>query len=424
MRKFIQKVLAKQAKRKMEKQKPAVVGITGSVGKSSAKQAVGAVLKRAFKVGVNLKNYNNEVGVPLTVLRLPSGGRSAWRWFGILAKGCWRSWRRDKAYPEILVLEMAADQPGDITYLADIARPDVAVVTAVGESHLENFGSVENIVKEKQVLIQRLAKDGAAILNRDDERVWAMREKSKVPVTGFGFHDESDVRAHDVSMVFKDGAGGECGMQFKISARGSTIPVFLPGVLGRQAIYAALAAAAVGLVKGMNLVEIAEGLRDYEPPPGRTRCLTGIKRTLLIDDTYNAAPRSMRAALQILRDLPADTPRRKFAVLGDMLELGSASVPGHEEAGRTAVECGVDHLILVGERMGDAKKAAVAAGFPAERINHFGSTDDAGRFVQEMLKQGDVVLVKGSRGMHMDRVVKELMADPLLAERLLVDYHE
>ncbi len=424
MKKFVQRRLAVLAKKVLRREAPEIIGITGSVGKSSAKQAIGAVLRSKFEVGVSPKNYNTELGLPLAVLGLPSGGRSAWRWASILLRGWWRSMFRIKNYPKVLVLEMAADHPGDISYLVNIAPPSIGVITAIGESHAVNFGSVENVAREKQVLVLRLPKEAHAVLNRDDERVWAIQEKVKCPVMSFGFHEAADVRALEFTMNYAFDAEGGCGIRFKLSAGGSTIPVFLPNVLGRQAVYAALSATAVGLIKGMNLVEIADGLRKYEPPPGRTRSILGIKHTLLIDDSYNSSPKSAKAALEILRDIPNDGERRKFAVLGDMLELGALSVAGHEEVGRKAVECGVDFLVFVGERMGDAAKAAVAAGAPADRVYHFASNDEAGRFVQQRMKHGDVVLIKGSRGMRMEYVVKELMADPLAAAKLLAGHHE
>ncbi len=424
MKKFVEKKLARDARRLLKRTQPEIIGITGSVGKSSAKQAVAAVLGGKFRVGASPKNFNTELGLPLAILELPNGGHSVWRWLKIFKKAAWRSVFPRKDYPKVLVLEMAADHPGDIAYLTSIAPPKIGVVTAVGESHAEFFGSVENVAKEKQTLIQKLPKEGQAVLNRDEERVWQMKERSKAPVIGFGFHEEADVRALDVSMRHVLEADGGCGMAFKITAGGATVPVFLPGVIGKQSVYAALAAAAVGLAKGMNLVEISDGLAKYEPPPGRMRCLGGIKRTLLIDDTYNASPKSARAALETLRDLPIEEGKQKFAVLGDMLELGPVSVSGHEEIGKMAAEIGLGCLVLVGERMGDAKKAALAAGMPADKIFHFSKTEDAGRFVQERMHQGDIVLAKGSRGMHMECVVKELMAEPLRAAELLVEAHE
>jgi UDP-N-acetylmuramoyl-tripeptide--D-alanyl-D-alanine ligase len=419
MKSFVQKTLAGNARRVVAREKPEIIGITGSVGKSSTKEAIAAVLRRKFSVRANVGNMNTEFGLPLTVLGLPSvGDRSATKWLGTL----WRGWKAAALgtpdYPKTLVLEMGADRQGDIALLCDIAPPRVGVVTAVGESHLESFGSVDAIQKEKRILVERLPKDGLAVLNRDDDRVWAMASRSKAPVRSFGFHESADVRAVE-PIGYACTFDGECGMHFKVQAQGATVPMFVPGVLGRPAIYAALAAAAVGLHKGMNLVEVADGLREFSGPPGRMRYVPGIKRSVLIDDTYNAAPRSALEALYVLRDIPATEAAKKFAVLGDMLELGSLSDEGHMKVGREAAEC-ADTLVFVGERMNGAKKAAYAAGATEDRVFHFATPAEAGRFVQERMRQNDIILVKGSRGMRMEAVVKELMADPLSAPRVLV----
>jgi UDP-N-acetylmuramoyl-tripeptide--D-alanyl-D-alanine ligase len=424
MRKFLEWKLARLARRLLKREKPEIVAITGSVGKSSTKQAIAAVLGSKFRIEASPKNFNTEIGLPLTVLRLPSPGRSVLGWLGTVLRADWRSRVKQADYPKTLVLEMAADKVGDITHLCGIAKPDIAVVTAVGESHLEKFASVDAVVREKRVVVESLTKEGRAILNRDDERVWQMRERSKAAVTGYGFSDDADVRGGDVSYHFNPANEAECGTHFKITAGGATVPVFLPGVLGRHAAYAALAAAAVGIAKGMNMVEIAEALRKYEPLPGRMRCLAGIKRTMLIDDTYNAAPKSTLAAIETLAEITGGEGGKRVAVLGDMLELGSVSVSGHEEVGRRAAEKGIDLLVLVGERMGDAKKAALAAGLAPDRVAHFAKPEEAGRFVQDKLEQGDTVLIKGSRGMKMEKVTKELMAEPMRAADLLVGHHE
>jgi len=421
MKKFVQDKLAKDAKTLLTKQKPAIIAVTGSVGKSSTKQAIWAVLKDRFAARVSPKNYNTEFGVPLTILGLELPAFKL-GWLGVLKRAGWRAMFPPKDYPKTLILEMAADKPGDIAYLCDIARPDIAVITTVGESHMEFFGSVDSLVKEKGTLAERTNKDGCVILNRDDEKVWAMRNRTKARVMSFGFHEEADMRALELSINYShDEEGGAGGVSFKLAYQGSAVPVHIPNVLGRQAVYAALAAACVGVSRGMNLLEVSEQLAAYEPPPGRMRCLYGIKRTLLIDDTYNSAPKSALAALDALRDVPVGESSRRFAVLGDMLELGPVSVEGHEAVGRHAVECGIDYLVFVGELMGDAEKAARAAGKSQDQMFHFSNTDQAGRFVQERMKNGDVVLVKGSRGMHMEKVVKELMADPMEADHLLVE---
>ncbi len=425
MKKFVEKTLASQAKRLLRKEKPFIVAVTGSVGKSTTKKAVGTVLGHDFKVRWSPKNYNTEFGVPLTVLGLETAGKSAFSWLKNLTVGCWRSRFGVKSYPDTLVLEMAADHKGDIAKLVRIAKPDIGIVTAVGESHAEFLGSVEEIAKEKATLIEALDEEGVALLNRDDERVWQMRGKTKARVVSFGFHDEADVRALPETVSYTCWSDAGCGTHFKLAMNGTTMPITIPGSYGSPAIYAVLAAFAVGKERGMNMVRMAEALRSFVPPPGRLRYLKGIKGTTLIDDTYNSAPKSALLALDILMSLPlraADDKR--FAVLGDMLELGQLSVEGHREVGRRVAESGVDYLILVGERVGDTEAAAIEAGMPRDRVLHFSSNDDAGRFVQERMKQGDIVLVKGSRKMQLERVVKELMGEPLFAAELLCGDHE
>lgn len=421
MRKFAQSVLASSAKRLLAREKPAVIAVTGSVGKSSAKEAIAAVLRSKFPLWATPGNYNTEFGVPLAILGLTLP-KSKFGWPGTL----WRAWMRSLTgipeYPKTLVLEMGADRPGDIARLCAIAPPDVAVVTAVGESHMEAFGSTESIQKEKRALVERMAKDGVAVLNRDDEKVWEMRAKAKGKTVSFGFHEEADVRAVG-PIGYACDFGGECGMHFKVTAGGATVPMFVPGSLGQQSVYAALAAAAVGLERGMNLVDIGDGLRGYGGLPGRMRYVPGIKRTMLIDDTYNAAPRSMLAALYVLREIPIPESAKRYAVLGDMLELGSISESAHLQVGREAAES-ADVLVFVGERMNDAARGAREAGAGDDRVYHFSTTEEAGRFVQERLKEHDVVLVKGSRGMKMEYVVKELMAEPQDAPTTLVGHHE
>lgn len=435
LKNFLEKSLISSAKKLLARQKPEIVAVTGSVGKTSAKQAIATVLSKKFAVGASNKNYNTEIGLACTVLGLEPAGSSALGWLSNL----WTAWRRAavgiKDYPKVMVLEMGADRPGDIAKLVAIAKPDVAVVTAVGESHAEFFGSVDDIVREKRTVVEALGPDDVVVLSRDDEKVWPMRNTTKARAIGFGFHEEATVRAladtvsyacaiFDVDPSADRELRTGCGMHFKMNIGGGTFPVFLPNVLGRAAIMAALAGAAVGHAKGMNGLEIADALRSYVAPAGRMRLIPGIKRTYLIDDSYNSAPRSSFAAIDALVELPKVAEAKTFAVLADMMELGKLSQKGHEDVGRKVAESGVSVFVAVGERMHDAVQAALSAGMPQESIFHFGDGEEAGRFVQERFKEGDVVLIKGSQSMRMERVVKELMADPLLASKLLVRQEE
>ncbi|MBU1146190.1 UDP-N-acetylmuramoyl-tripeptide--D-alanyl-D-alanine ligase [Patescibacteria group bacterium] len=419
MKKIVQKILYVLAHAVLKKYKPEVIGITGSMGKTSTKEAIFAVLSSKFRVRQNLKNYNNELGLPLSILGVESGQKSLVKWFGVFFHGLKLWFGRDPNYPQILVLEMGADHPGDIKYLTELAPCKIGVVTGIGPAHLEFFESVEKIIKEKRIVISHLKQDGFAVLNRDDEKVYEMREKTRAKVLTYGFNQEAEVRAQEEGTI---GEGMEIkGMNFKLSYAGSVVPIFLPGVLGRQHIYAALAGAAIGIIHGMNLVEVAESLKRYAAPKGRMNLIPGIKRTLIIDDTYNASPIPTEVALDVLRSikLPAEDDK-KFAVLGDMLELGSFSEEGHKQVGRAAAASRVDYLVTVGERARDISRAALEAGMAEDRVSNFSTPEEAGLFVQGKMKQGDVVLVKGSQGMRMEKVVKELMAEPLQACELLV----
>ena len=424
MKQFVINILAQQAKRLIKKVQPEIVAVTGSVGKSSTKDAIAAVLKMRYQVLRSPKNYNTEFGLPCAVLGLESAGKSAWGWAVALLKGFWRSHWPSQSWPKLFVLEMGSDHPGDIARLCAIAPPKIGVVTTVAAQHAEAYGSIEDIAKEKSVLISKLSAGGVAVLNRDDERVWAMRSLTSAKIISFGFSPEAEVRATHLAIKFDYAGGVDCGVSFQLEHAGSSATIILAGTIGRQAVSAALAAAAVGLAKGLNLMEIVEGLSDFMPPVGRMRCLAGIKHTLLIDDTYNAALKAVLAGLEAVASLDFPGDERKIVVLGDMLGLGQYTQGGHEEVGQLVAKYNFDLAVFVGTHMVIAERAAVAAGLAENKVMHFAKATEAGLFVQEKMKSGDVVFIKGSRDMHLEKVVQELMAEPLRANELLVNTEE
>ena len=327
MKKILQKLLAFLARRILAKYRPRVIGITGSVGKTSTKEAVYAVLAPYFRVRRNIKNYNNEICLPLTIIGAEVGGKSIFKWFGIFARAV-RLLIFPAEYPEFLILEMGADRPGDIKYLADLVRPEIGIVTAVAPAHTEFFGDLAGVAEEKSALIRVLPKNGVAILNYDDELTRTMRDKAKCRTMFYGFDGTAEMRVVESAIHFHPAIQGEenfCGINLKFVFGGATVPIFLSGVLGRGQVYAALAAGAAGLSLGLNLVQISEALMSYRPPPGRMNVLPGIKGTTIIDDTYNASPRSVAAALEVLKSITKDEGAKFYAVLGDMLELGKES---------------------------------------------------------------------------------------------------
>ncbi len=420
---FILKILAQAT---LWRYKPLVIGVTGSVGKTSAKEAIYAVLKEKFNTRRNIKNYNNEIGVPLTILGQESGGKSLWRWWQTFLVGFFEIFYT-KNYPRVLVLEMGADKMGDISYLTDFVKCHVGVVTAVGEIpvHVEFFQSADQVAKEKSNLVKSLGKDGWAVLNYDDERVRAMMRKTPAQIFTYGFDAKADLRVSNFEQRLEDLA--EAGISFKVDYQGSNVPIRLRHVYARHQVYAILAGMAAGLIFKMNLVEIAQALKNFEPPIGRLQLIRGIKNTWIIDDSYNSSPSSSLGALELLEKMTNTRvdgePGRKIAALGDMLELGAFTEEAHRKVGAKAAQV-LDILLAVGEKSIFVADEAKKNGLTQERVRYFAGSEEAGRELQNLIREGDLILVKGSQGIRMEKIVKELMAEPERAKELLVRQEE
>jgi len=409
MRKILQKILRILAKIALKKYKPIVVGITGSVGKTSTKEAIYSVLKSHFgerRVRKNEKNYNNEIGVPLTVFNLKTGGNSIFKWIPKFIKIFWMIiFKVD--YPDFLILEMGADKPKDIEYLLDFVKHKVGVITTVGEIpvHVEFFESPEKVAEEKETLVKKLTKDGVAVLNYDDERVKNMGENVDAKVITFGLNEKADIRATNYELKILPEGDNITELNFKLDFKGSSVPAKLINVLGAQHLYSALAATAVGIALNVNLVEIAQALKEIVPLPGRMHLLRGIKNTLIIDDSYNAALLSMQAGLESLKVFSS---QRKIVVLGDMREIGKYSEQAHIQVGKKAGEI-ADMIFVVGNCAGFIEQGAVSAGFDASKIFKFSTSDEAKLIVQEKLQENDVIFIKGSHSIKMENIVEEIV---------------
>ena len=412
---FILKILAQIT---LWRYKPMIVGVTGSVGKTSTKEVIYAVLKEKYNVRRNIKNYNNEIGVPLTILGQETGGSSSWRWLQVFLVGLFEIFYT-KDYPEVLVLEMGADRLGDIAYLTSFVKCDVGVVTAIGEIpvHVEFFQTVDQVAREKANILRCLEKDGWAVLNFDDERVKMMARRTQGKIFSYGFSEKSNLRVVNLEQHLENLS--EAGISFKVDYQGSNVPLRLKNVYAKHQIYSVLAGMAVGLIFKMNLIEITEALKNYEPPIGRLHLIGGIKNSWIIDDTYNSSPSSTLGALELLALMPG----RKIAVIGDMLELGSFTEEAHRKAGAKVAQV-AEILLAVGERAIFLADEAKKRGMPKEKVFHFASAQEAGRQLQDLMEEGDMVLVKGSQGIRMEKVVKEIMAEPQRAKELLVRQDE
>ncbi len=349
-----------------------VVGITGSVGKSTSKEIIAEVLSERYRTLKSPGNLNNEIGLPLTLLKLGSGYERA-------------------------VLEMGFYVPGEIAFLCDLALPHIGVVTNIGTVHAERAGSQEVIAAGKSELVQALppAPVGIAILNYDDPLVRAMADKTSARVFFYGLDPAADLWADEI-----EGLGLE-GIQFRLHYQNETLYMKVP-LIGQHSVHTALRAAAVGLAEELTWQEIIDGLNSGHAQL-RLVAVRSESGALMLDDTYNASPESSLSALNLLADLDG----RKLAVIGDMLELGQYEKQGHEMVGVRAAQVS-DHLITVGERSHIIAQAARQAGMKTDCIHEFESTDDATKFLRNFLTSRDVVLVKGSRGVRMDQIVSAL----------------
>jgi len=349
-----------------------VVGITGSVGKSSTKEILTEVLRQRYRTYKNPGNYNNEIGLPLTLLNLGSGY-------------------------ERLVLELGFYYPGEIRFLCGIAEPDTGIVTNVGTVHAERAGSQQAIAEGKAELVECLSKspDGTAILNFDDPFVKEMGKKTSARVIYYGLSREADIWADEIKG--KGLQGIEFRMHFKTRSMKMTVPQ-----IGRHSIQTILRASAAGFSEGLTWEEITEGLLSSN---SQLRLVSVRTRSgaMILDDTYNATPESTIAALDLLDELRG----QKIAVLGDMLELGKYEEAGHKQVGQKAAEV-VNHLVAVGQRGRIIAETAQEEGLPPTAVTWVKNASDAANLLKYNLKEGDIVLIKGSHGLRMDRISAEL----------------
>jgi UDP-N-acetylmuramoyl-tripeptide--D-alanyl-D-alanine ligase len=312
---------------------------------------------------------------------------------------------RWRGYPQILVLELAADKPGDIEYFLDFIKPKMGVLTSISQVHLANYSKFSQLIAEKRKLITALPREGYAVLNFDDELIVRTADKTKGRIISYGINNsEVEIRALEVKITQKDEV---IGLSFKLSYQGTVTPVFISRFVSLPQVSSLLAAAAVGVIYGLTPLEITQSLEKLKPLPGRFELKEGLNNLLVIDDTYNAAPVSTCGALESLITLPLG--KRKIAVLGDMLELGSFTEEGHRTVGKRAAEFKIDLLLTLGEKARIISETAELCGL--KKVKHFDNKKELIDFLRSELKPEDVVLVKGSRKMKMDEVVDGILTE-------------
>jgi UDP-N-acetylmuramoyl-tripeptide--D-alanyl-D-alanine ligase len=416
LKKIVIYILTQEAKLALKRYKPKIIAVTGSVGKTSTKDAIYTCLSDFISIRKNQKSFNSEIGVPLTILGLENAWVNPLRWFQNILKGALVCIWQEK-YPDWLVLEIGADHPHDIESITKWLIPDIVVMTRIPgvPVHIEYFKDIDALMEEKAFLLKALREDGTAILNADDENILALGKYVKGNVIHYGMEKPATINADKYELMY-DG-DSLAGMQFRILYESNIIPVVLKGVVGIQHVYPVLASACVGFVIKMPLVKITESFLNHEYPRGRMNLISGIKSTVIIDDTYNSSPVALEFALKTLKEVLAKG--RKIAVLGDMLELGSHSSNSHKEGGKLVALC-ADILITVGVRARDFKESALESKMAKNCIHSFSTATEAGEFLKDFIKEGDVILVKGSQSMRMEKAVALILEDKENIKKLLV----
>lgn len=411
LKKLVLKVLKVLAKRRIKKFKGKIIAVTGSVGKTSTKDAIFKVLNTRFKVKSNKKSMNSDFGLLLTILDIESGFSSATKWSWYLLKGFFHSLFRD--HSEILLLEMGVDKPGDMDFLTSIIKPHIAVFTNVSYMHLEEgqFKNLEEIYKEKRKLIDSLRKGGIAILNIDNEFVAkAAKGRKKSETVTFGKNTDADFWASQISQSLE-------GTHFVLHHDNNRYNVESQ-LLGEHQIYVLLPAVICGALLGMSIENAVEAVKLCTLPPGRMSVIPAINGATILDSSYNSSPAALKESLNILKKL--GEKHRKIAVLGNMNELGDHSKTLHELIGELVPTC-ADILITVGTNAALIANKAIEKGFDEKNVHSFKNALEALEFFKDKVAKKDLILVKGSQNnVRLERFVKGIMASPEDAKSLLV----
>lgn len=420
IRHIVTNIIEAEAKLVLRKYRPKIIAVTGSVGKTSTKDTIFTVVGEVLVARKSEKSFNSEIGIPLTVLGCENGWSSIFLWLKVIIKGALLLLTRVH-YPKWLVLEVGAGKPGDVKRTTSWVTPDIVVITRFGDVpvHVEFFKSPEELFEEKTNLVKALRPNGMLILNADDERVLALRDKTKAKSITYGMSEGAMFRASNVQIAYEEGV--PVGTTFKLEYDGNVFPITMRGVLGTQSVYGALAAIALGVYLKLNIVDMIERLSAHMSPPGRMRVIPGIKGATIIDDTYNSSPIAAEAAVNTLKSI--ETKGKRIAVLGDMLELGKFTMEEHKKLGMLAGGF-VDLLLAIGPRAKYIVEGALDSDMSEKNIIEFDGSRAAGKYLEGIIGEGDIILVKGSQGVRMERTVEEIMAEPEHAVGLLVRQEE
>lgn len=413
-KKIIYTILKWEAILVLKRFKPRIIGVAGSVGKTSTKDAIYASLKDFVVIRKNQKSFNSEIGVPLTVLGLETGYTSPRVWLKNILEGFKVIFSKD--YPEWLVLEFGTDRPGDMKKLISWIKLDYAVFTRFPEVpvHAENFTKAQDVNDEDAQMMFGLKKEGVLVLNADDTLIAELALKSTFKTLWYGFNAKKNgVGVSHIDMQYRDSK--VVGQHIKINFGSNSVPFTITGALGIQHTYPILASLVVAKDLGINVLDVLQSLNSYKVPCGRMNILEGTEGITLIDDTYNSSPIAVELAIKTISQIQADT---RIVILGDMAELGKYMQAEHKKVAHILKEQGITHLITIGNRAEliseEAQEIGVSNVFPA--LSH----EDAATKALEWAKGNTVILIKGSQSARMEKVTYLLLKNKEDARNILI----
>lgn len=417
IKKIIIFILTQESKLVLKKFKPKIIGVAGSVGKTSTKDAVFGALSKSVYIRKNQKSFNSDIGVPLAILGLDNGFNNIFKWIRNVIDGFLVLF--GKKYPNWLVLELGTDHPGDMDKLIKWITLDVAIFTCFPKVpvHVEYFASPKELNDEDKKMIYGLRSDGYVILNADDPFVMEIKNETKNRVITYGIEEDADIKVSNDEIIY-DNDSKPIGINFKIAYKGNSIPINIKGVLGRQHIYPVIAAIATGVTQDIGVLEMSDALSNHKPPVGRMNILNGINNSVIIDDSYNSSPVALHEALKVLKDVKSVGP--KIAVLGDMSEIGRYTASEHKVVGKMIFDFGIDYLFTIGKRAEFIYDEAKISGMDESHIFSFSTHKELCKKLIPRIKEGSTVLVKGSQVIRTEKIVKEIIEEKDRANELLV----
>ncbi len=420
LKKILTFILILESRLIIAKYKPYIIAVTGSVGKTSTKDAIyTALVGQGGYTRKSEKSMNSEIGLPLTIIGAPNAWKSLTGWLKNIYKGFILIIKKHK-YPDCLILEIGADHPHDIKNIVKWLKPDISIITMVGSTpvHVEFFKNPEEVFQEKLSLAYATKKGGKVILYADEQKVLSIKDLIKdmqVETISYGKNSNADIKADNIEIIYE--SGRPKALSFVTDISGNKYTIVSQNTIGESYIYPNLCALAVAKARNLNISKAVRALNNHEVTKGRMHLIAGVNDSILIDDSYNSSPDAVLSALNSIKKV--QVTGKKIIILGDMLELGKHSAEQHKMIGREVVAI-ADLLVLVGNRSRSTGEEAIRNGFDQNKVMYFESSSLVADKILPLISAGDLILIKGSQSIRMEKVTKALLKEQEKADRLLV----